>query len=609
MSLYSDLTEVLTPYANKINELNGSLETRMTLATSRRTVIPDGTDIDTVLTPGEYKIGTLTHANTMANLPYVIAGTLTVSSLTSNGFLMQAYRTASARSIVYTRFKISSGTAWGDWRRMIYDDDFASASINVASKYTNISEYTDLDTITTPGEYKVTTASIAGTLINSPLLNVGYNLRVLGLVSESTICQIVIGANNNLRMYARFGVNGTYSEWKLISFDVDTDEILNAVGALGVNVTKNTARIVTLENAAGISGEYLTAYTTEEQALYDKVNNDIDNNTLVFVVSADNHYRETTNGGSNQVYYAEIMAKMAKRLRADAIINLGDIITQYVSSIDDPVYAGTGITPSEINTRRLAKMASAFQSTGVPFLYTIAHHEMYLDSNGPTSTNHTTQTSVYPYPETKVLGLCGKGAEWIEEHHYTQDALSAGYYVDFDRQKVRVIFYDSVGYTACGYTPASIAFITEAFATVPAGYKVIVCTHVASRAPGVYSATIKNWEQVEAIMQNFTSNGGTILGELHGHSHFDNIVKIEGVPYPYICICCAENSWSTVGEKIEAGVLGNPVSYKYHASKYGAIGTYNEWLFDVVCVHPDRDTINLFRFGIGEDRTVSLSET
>lgn len=543
----------------------------------------------------------------MVNLPYVIGGILTVSTLTSRGVVMQTYRTASSRPVLYTRGKASTNAEWGEWRKTVLDDDFESVAKIKSSDYITISTNTDLNTITTPGDYKVATSSVASTLINTPLTGVGFNLKVFNLTSASTICQLAIGANANLRMFSRIGISEEYSNWKEFNFDLDIESLESSLSSMGVNVVNNTVRITALENSSGTpQSYYYTPYEEQEQALYDKVNNDIDNNTLVFVVSADNHYREVVDSGAYQVYHAEVMAKIAKRLRADAIINLGDIITQYIDSVDDPIYAESGVTPEEINTQRLAKMATAFQSTGVPFLYTLAHHEMCLHVNGPTSTDHTTQTSVYPYPAKKVLGLCGKGSEWLEEHHYTQDSLSAGYYVDFDRHKIRIIFYDSVSYTNCGYTPESIAFISEAFSTVPQGYKVLICTHVASRAPGVYSARIKNWEQVETIMQDFTSNGGTILGELHGHSHFDNVVWIDGVPYPYICICCAENSWSTVGEKIEAGVLGNPVSYRNHSSTRGAaIGTYNEWLFDVVCVHPDTNTIKLFRFGIGEDRVVS----
>lgn len=505
MALFDTLREVLTPYAEKINEI----PLYAPLTHKKRPSIPDNTDIDTILTPGEYKITTSTHAKTMTNLPSTLSGVLTVTTAVSSTTYFQTYRVVSTNSYTYVRTKI--------------------------------------------------------------------------------------------------GANDSWSNWKLVNTDIDGDALVTTVTSMGETITRNTSRISILEDTSGVVGEYFTPYETEEEALYRKVNNDIDNNTLVFVISADNHYRETKPEGEHQVYHAEIMAKIAKRLRADAIINLGDIITQYIDSVDDPVYSGTRVTAEEVNTKRLAKMATAFQSTGIPFLYTLAHHEMCLHDNGPTSTDNTSETSVYPYPAEKVLGLCGKGSEWLEEHHYTRDRLSGGYYVDFDKQQVRIIFYDSVGYTACGFTPASIAFISEAFSSVPTGYKVLVCTHVASRYPGVYSAQVKNGDQVETIMQNFVSNGGVILAEMHGHSHFDNVVKLAGIPYPYIGICCAENSWSTVSEKIEAGVQGNPVSYKYHASKYGAIGTYNEWLFDVVCVHPDTNTIKLFRFGIGSDRTVTLS--
>ena len=565
-------------------------------------------DLDDIITPGSYRVTSISNARTVANIPVEQGGVLLVSIMQANTNVWQRYIVLTANNGVRIYDRVQSSGTWRAWFDNTTSlDNAKKLSIN-NDDYISIQSGSDLNDITTVGSYKSTSSSVTSTLLNKPPINIGFLLLVSNVTSGSVFLQVVIGASDKSSVYLRY-INPTgddFGEWRKIQYD--DIGIESTLAALGNSVASNTTRISTLEAQSGIEGDYFTQFEEQEQALYDKVNNDIDKNTLVFLVSTDNHYRETKPEGEHQVYHAEVMAKIAKKLRVDAIINLGDIITQYIDSVDDPVYSGTGITAEEVNTMRLAKMATAFQSTGVPFLYTLAHHEMCLHDNGPTSTDNTTQTSVYPYPESKVLGLCGKGAEWLEEHHYSQDPLSAGYYVDFSRHKVRLIFIDSVSYSAVGFSPNSIAFITEAFSNVPSGYKVIVCSHAATRGPGVYSSIMKNWEPVENIMSNFVSNGGTILAILHGHAHYDNIVFIENVSYPYVCVCCAENSWSTVSEKIEAGVQGNPVSYKAHSATRGdAIGTYNEWLFDIMCVHPDTNTLKFFRFGIGEDRTVTLT--
>ena len=598
---------ITTSLSNDLDNINVNLGVCASLSTNKRTTIPDNTDLDNLIAPGQYKVGTQSKAKTIANIPVQGAGILDVLTNTSASNTTQIYTLASPTTQgMYIRNRASNGT-WGDWKKLINSDDFSSTSKLKNSEYIAIERDTDLNDIITPGIYKSTSSSVTATLINAPF-NIGFNLRVFNVIDSQTVYQMALVASDTASIKVRFinPSNNTYGEWKAVSANIDGDMLLSAIGEVGSTAASNTSRILDLETAAGITGGYYTPYAEQEQAFYNKINNDIDKNTLVFLISTDNHYRETVAAGEHQVEFAEVMAKMAKRLRCDAIINLGDIITQYIDTIDDEVYANTDVTPEEVNTMRLAKMATAFQSTGVPFLYTIAHHEMGLHTNASVTTNNQTQTNTYPYPENKVLGICGKGAEWLEEHHYSQDPLSSGYYVDFPRHKVRLISIDSVSFTLTGFSPASIAFITEAFSNVPSGYKVIVLSHVASRYPGVYSSNPNNGEQVETIMQNYVSGGGTILAYIHGHSHFDNVVTINGVPYPYVCICCAENSWSTVGEKIEAGVLGNPVSYRDHAASKGAIGTYNEYLFDVACVHPDRNTINFFRFGIGEDRTVAL---
>ena len=598
---------LITSLSNDLDNVNANLVDKVKYTHSSSTSLKN-CDLDNIITPGSYRVTSISNARTVTNIPVEQGGVLLVSIMQANTNVWQRYIVLTASNGVRIYDRVQSSGIWKSWFDNTTSlDNAKKLSIN-NDDYISIQSGSDLNDITTVGSYKSTSSSVTATLLNKPPINIGFLLLVSNITSNSVFLQVAIGASDASLVYLRYinPTNDVFGEWHKIQYD--DIEIESSLAALGNSITSNTSRISILEAQSGIEGDYFTQFEEQEQALYDKVNNNIDKNTLVFLVSADNHYRETKPEGEHQVYHAEVMAKIAKRLRVDAIINLGDIITQYIDSIDDPVYSGTGITAEEVNTMRLAKMATAFQSTGVPFLYTLAHHEMSLHDNGPTSTDNTTQTSVYPYSESKVLGLCGKGAEWIEEHHYTQDPLSAGYYVDFSRHKIRLIFIDSVSYSATGFTQSSIAFIAEAFSNVPTGYKVIVCTHVATREPGVYSSTIKNWQQVETIMGNFVSNGGTILAVLHGHAHYDNVVFIENVPYPYICICCAENSWSTVGEKIEAGVQGNPVSYKAHSATRGdAIGTYNEWLFDIMCVHPDRNTINFFRFGIGEDRIVTLA--
>ena len=594
--------------ASEISSIKADLGDKVEYTHSSSTSLKN-CDLDDIVTPGSYRVTNIANSRTVVHIPEEKGGVLQVSVMESNSNIWQRYIVSSVSEVakIYDRIKLGD-SGWTEWLQVTNAQQIGKLLPIDNTRYISLSQGDDINDITTVGAYKSTSASVTGTLLNKPALNIGFVMFVVNVVSNSTILQIVIGSSNDAKMFIRWANPSIelFGDWIKIAYDdVNIDDTLASMGA---SITNNASRIAVLEAQSGIEGDYFTQFEEQEQALYDKVNNDIDKNTLVFLVSADNHYRETKPEGEHQVYHAEVMAKIAKRLRADAIINLGDIITQYIDSVDDEVYANTDITAAEVNTMRLAKMATAFQSTGVPFLYTLAHHEMSLHTNGPTSTDNTTQTSVYPYPESKVLGLCGKGAEWIEEHHYTQDPLSAGYYVDFSRHKVRLIFIDSVSYSAVGFSPNSIAFITEAFSNVPSGYKVIVCSHAATRGPGVYYSTMKNWEPVENIMSNFVSNGGTILAILHGHDHYDNVVFIDGVPYPYISICCAENSWHTVGEKIEAGVQGNPVSYKAHSATRGdAIGTYNEWLFDIMCVHPDTNTLKFFRFGIGEDRTVTLA--
>ena len=75
--------------------------------------IPDGTDFDTLTTPGVYKVTSNTHASTMSHMPISIAGKLIVLPLSQAERVMQVYVANATAMPIAVRYY--GGSTWTDW--------------------------------------------------------------------------------------------------------------------------------------------------------------------------------------------------------------------------------------------------------------------------------------------------------------------------------------------------------------------------------------------------------------------------------------------------------------------------------------------------------------
>lgn len=325
---------------------------------------------------------------------------------------------------------------------------------------------------------------------------------------------------------------------------------------------------------------YATPFTTEEQNVYDKVVNNIDDKTVVLLLSTDAHITEEE---PNTLKYAKTFRKMAENIGADAIVSLGDIINERT---------GSSAWDADNNRRRIEAYMKETRISCIPFLYALAHHEMFT-SGYP--------TFLYGYPATKVLGKTNKYHRHLSPVFDPNN--SANYYVDVKPQGLRMIFLDSAyeaGHPA-GYTTATISWLTGVLADTTE--KVALFTHVPSKNGYSYNpnnsvSAVQNDSLVRGALNDFVSNGGTILGHFCGHAHCDNYGKDSDMNYYIIQTACSvprlgipTNEWPT---------LGNPIYYETRT-----IGTINEYCVDFVCLHTDTNVVNMFRFGVGQDRTIN----
>lgn len=342
-------------------------------------------------------------------------------------------------------------------------------------------------------------------------------------------------------------------------------------------------------------------FSTEKNNLIQRVLNDVDSNTFVFLWSSDNHYNETVRSGVCQVQYAKEMSEIANDIGATCIVNTGDIIA---SDHDD-----TGETPDlNVNRSRMKDIVGGFITHRLPFLYAFGHHEVYpfVEMVNGEST----------YAIDKSI-ICKIGHQPMRLRSYTvyqdDDRSKPNFYTDDNTNKIRMIFLDGTSVLAVGYSYNTIKFLESALASVPSGYSVICFSHTPTRESAVGrrvnggnyalsgdylpSDVDYNNETIESVIEAFISGGGNFIGFFHGHTHCDNVVKDEGMNFSLISIACQMVA-SATGEGITSNE--NLVAYNGRNEYY-----YNAYCFDIVCVHKNTRTIKLFRFGVGNDRTIT----
>ncbi len=195
-------------------------------------IMGSGQDLNTYVTSGFWNANTNTIATGGTNYPAGASGLLEVYARTDGTSVIQRYTTYStSNKTVYTRSLFSA--AWSVWVELA----------NVGDTSISIAAATNLNTMTTPGNYHQATNAQATLLLNYPDVY-GGTLFVEGNVTYVTQTYTVYasaGAPKAGARYTRVMYNaGTWGAWKRAA-----DSLINVkdYGAIGDNVTDDTTAI------------------------------------------------------------------------------------------------------------------------------------------------------------------------------------------------------------------------------------------------------------------------------------------------------------------------------------------------------------------------------
>lgn len=225
-----------------------------------RGVIAAGADLDSLLIPGAYNVGTYAIANSLLNRPTLAAAInrSTVEVLkTATGNVVQRWTTlpgAAADPPVMQRQYDDAG-AWSAWRRT---DDISSASRQyfvdqiAAARWLRsaLTAGTDLNTVVADGAYRIGTYAIANSLLNRPTITSAVNpatLEVLALANGALKQRwtTLAGASADSPTLERRRDNGgAWTDW--VRTDLVVSSPLEAAAMAVENDRKNQNRILAL---------------------------------------------------------------------------------------------------------------------------------------------------------------------------------------------------------------------------------------------------------------------------------------------------------------------------------------------------------------------------
>lgn len=399
-----------TVYDNLGNAIRGQISNAFMLPIKYANTVPTGSDYNNLTTLGNYKVASISAAQTMINCPTSSPHRLMIIGTTSTRIMQLVVSTGG----VFVRLNQQDGT-WYDWTILYPTDTTLNAANRVAdakatgdaitsvrnntptlrtSYAATIPNGTDYDTITEPSNYKVSTVSDVSTMINCPTSAV-HRLIVMTIEQSSDIYQFVIAQNSSYpAIFVRNSINGVWTSW---------------------------ARILNTENY-----NVFPAYVRREaDRVANKVREVQTGNSITFIAVSDMHYdvdnpdiQKALNDMSNGI------KEIAKQVHIDFYTSFGDEIWRLVSDGD--------FTKGKSEIIAITKLLNSSFESNDQIRITGNH-----DPNAEGSTGYFTANQLNAY-----TGIYSNIIDRFERLSYG----GVGYH-DFERQKVRLIVLNTSFYT------------------------------------------------------------------------------------------------------------------------------------------------------------------
>ncbi len=294
-----------------------------------------------------------------------------------------------------------------------------------------------------------------------------------------------------------------------------------------------------------------------------EINTVSSNSTLKFCVLTDTHISVCGTWDDT----VQNIKRVHEKASFDAIIHLGDFTD--------------GMTSKKLTSEVAGQAIQDLQRNNVPVYVTIGNHDTnYFKKNPERMTIHE-QCDVY--------------LSHIDDA--VREDNTPWYYKDFDSHKLRCVFlhsFDVSKVNRYGFTNKEIVWLEDVLNNTPKDFCVLVFSHIPPHTKLDYwSKRIRNQEKLVRVLKRFNKDG-RLLGYIHGHTHADLIFN--GYGFPVISIGCSKLEYFT--NKKPDG------SY----TEKRAIDTISQELWDTFVVDTKQKSIDIVRFGSGENRYIKVKQ-
>ena len=179
---------------------------------------------------------------------------------------------------------------------------------------------------------------------------------------------------------------------------------------------------------------------------------------------------------------------------------------------------------------------------------------------------------------------------------YTCPDDTASFYYDIPELGLRVICLNSiVGYgvdsnaDAWGYSDDTLAWFSGT--ALDTDNQVAIFSHMCfSGEFNGYNLYPKNGVEMRGAVDAFVASGGTVVALFHGHNHWDNIGQVQDsnlIEVDTACSLCSETTPTVTGATVPTRNLDDVTAD----------------CFDCIVIKPASRTVNMIRFGAGDDRS------
>ncbi len=287
----------------------------------------------------------------------------------------------------------------------------------------------------------------------------------------------------------------------------------------------------------------------EVQNVSQRASSHISDDSLSFVLLTDSHY--TINGTWQDT--KEALGGLSKNIKLNGAIHLGDFTD--------------GMVSRERTSNFVTDIFNDFKNIGLDCYATLGNHDCNYFKNNPDRLTQEEQRELY---------LQGRGLQ---------------YYIDYEQQKLRLIFIDSYDVNEqlrYGFSSECVQWLHQTFEQMPQNWSAIIFSHLPPLAQ--LQVWVKELRNSAAMMEVLNKYSSKILAFINGHNHCDHLYNNE--QFPIISINCAKCEYF-LEHKPEGAVV-----------PYRKLGERTQDSFDIITINTARKTIYFTRFGAGQDRVM-----